>query len=81
MYMPTVLRIQGFQFIIFSSDHPPAHVHVRRDGKLAKVLLNPILFERTGGFNSGEQNKILDLVREHQEFLLSQWQRLYGTED
>lgn len=37
--MPTVLREGGFQFIIFTSDHHPPHIHVRRDGKLAKVLL------------------------------------------
>lgn len=38
--MPPVLRVGGYQFIIFTSDHPPAHVHVRRDGKLAKVRLD-----------------------------------------
>ncbi|MBI1279231.1 MAG: DUF4160 domain-containing protein [Anaerolineaceae bacterium] len=38
--MPTVLREAGYQFIIFTSDHYPPHVHVRREGKLAKLLLN-----------------------------------------
>lgn len=56
--MPTVFREGGYQFIIFTSDHPPAHVHVRREGKLAKVRLEPIEFERTGEFNAGEQSKI-----------------------
>jgi len=54
--MSTVLHVSGYQFIIFTSDYPPAHVHVRRAGKLAKVLLQPVMFERTGGFNTGEQS-------------------------
>ncbi|MBZ0286525.1 MAG: DUF4160 domain-containing protein [Anaerolineae bacterium] len=79
--MPTVLRESGYQFIIFTSDHPPPHVHVRREGKLAKVLLNPIEFERTGGFNSGEQSKIVSIIREHQAFLLDEWDKLYPPEE
>ncbi len=50
--MPTVLREGGYQFIIFTSDHHPPHVHVRREGKLAKVLLKPVEFERIGDFNA-----------------------------
>jgi len=75
--MPTVLREAGYQFIMFTSDHPPAHVHVRREGKLAKVLLDPIEFERTSGFNAGEQSKIVSIIREHLAFLLNEWDRLY----
>jgi hypothetical protein len=46
--MPTVLRVGGYQSIIFTSDHPPAHIHVRREGKLAKVSLDAVEFERIG---------------------------------
>ncbi len=78
--MPTVLREGGYQFIMFTSDHPPAHVHVRREGKLAKIRLQPIEFERTGGFNAGEQSKIVEIVRRHQQFLLEEWGKLYPSE-
>lgn len=78
--MPTVLREGGYQFIMFTSDHPPAHVHVRREGKLAKIRLQPIEFERTGGFNAGEQSKIAEIVRRHQQFLLEEWGKLYPSE-
>lgn len=79
--MPTVLRVDGYQFIIFTSDHPPAHIHVRRDGKLAKVLLDSIEFERTGGFNAGERGKILELVHEYHDLLLAEWAKLYPPEE
>jgi Domain of unknown function (DUF4160) len=78
--MPTVLREAGYQFIIFTSDHPPPHVHVRREGKLAKVLLSPIEFLRTGGLNSGEQSEILQITRNHHDFLLAEWDKLHPSE-
>jgi hypothetical protein len=79
--MPTVLRESGYQFIIFTSDHPPPHVHVRHEGKLAKVGLNPVEFLRTGGFNSGEQSKILQIIHDNLTYLLTEWDKLHPPED
>ncbi len=79
--MPTVLREGGYQFIIFTSDHHPPHVHVRREGKLAKVLLKPVEFERIGGFNAGEQSKIIEIVKDNQSFLLNEWDKVYPPEE
>jgi hypothetical protein len=79
--MPTVLRVGGYQLIIFTSDHPPAHIYVRREGKLAKVRLNPIEFERTGGFNSSERSNIIEIIREYQDFLFAEWRKLYPPEE
>ncbi len=47
---------------------------------MAKVRLQPIEFERTGGFNAGEQSKIIEIIRKHQEFLLIEWNKLYPPE-
>lgn len=30
--MATILRVQGFDFRIYTNDHPPAHVHVIKGG-------------------------------------------------
>lgn len=79
--MPTILRESGYQFIIFTSDHPPPHVHIRREGKLAKVRLQPVSFERTGGFNSGEQSKIVAIIKANQDYLLSEWHKFYPPEE
>ena len=79
--MPTVLREGGYQFIIFTSDHPPAHVHVRYSGHLAKIRLEPMEFDRTGGLNAGDQSKILEIVRDNREFLLAEWNRLHPSEE
>jgi hypothetical protein len=33
--MPTVLRDEGFEVRIYTSDHPPPHVHVAKAGAIA----------------------------------------------
>jgi hypothetical protein len=79
--VPTVLREGGYQIMIFTSDHPPPHVHVRHAGRLAKVNLEPVSFTRTGGLNAGEQSEILQVVQANQSFLLAEWDRLYPPEE
>lgn len=39
--MVTVLRAQGLRVVIFTNDHPPAHVHVFGDGQAKIDLLGP----------------------------------------
>ncbi|XWX02811.1 DUF4160 domain-containing protein [Aggregatilineales bacterium SYSU G02658] len=63
--MPAVLRVSGYQFILFTGDHPPPHVHIRKDGKLAKLRLDTMNFERSGGFNFAEQRQILGIAQEN----------------
>ncbi len=37
--MPTVVRSKGYHVVVYSADHPPPHVHVRKDGANVRVLL------------------------------------------
>lgn len=37
--MPTVVRTRGYHVVVYTDDHPPPHVHVRKDGADVKVLL------------------------------------------
>ncbi len=76
---PTVLRQEGYQFILFTSDHPPAHVHVRASGHLAKVRLAPIIVERAGGFSASELSKIIRIIAENQQQLLDEWDKYYAS--
>lgn len=79
--MPTVLREGGYQFIIFTSDHFPPHVHIRREGKLAKFRLDTMEFERTGGFNAGERSKIIEIILDNRSLLLNEWDKVYPPEE
>lgn len=51
--MPTVLRHGPYRFYFYSNDaDEPVHVHVERDGDVAKVWADPVRVQRrflTGG--------------------------------
>jgi hypothetical protein len=78
--MPIVLREQGYAFGFFASDaNEPPHVHVKKDGKHAKVWLGPgvrLAFNR--GFKQHEMNQILRIVQANRTFLLESWNEFFG---
>jgi hypothetical protein len=50
--MPTVLRVDGYRFFFVSLDRSePPHIHVKREKKVAKLWLDPVVLERIGGFS------------------------------
>ena len=77
--MPTALRVDGYRFFFVSLDRSePPHIHVRRERKVAKLWLDPVVLERTGGFSRVEINKIMKLVQEHRDYLLEKWYEFFG---
>ncbi len=76
---PTVLREKGFQVVIFSNDHPPAHVHVRRSGKVARIRLEPVEALHNHGFNTRELGNILTIVQDNQDVLLEAWDSIHES--
>ncbi|HLQ44580.1 MAG TPA: DUF4160 domain-containing protein [Planctomycetaceae bacterium] len=77
--MPTVLRVAGYRFFFVSLDRSgPPHIHVKREKKVAKLWLDPVVLERAGGFSRVEINKTLKLAQEHREHLLEKWYEFFG---
>ncbi|HEY9724022.1 MAG TPA: DUF4160 domain-containing protein [Oscillatoriaceae cyanobacterium] len=84
--MPTVLRVLGFNVVIFYEDHEPEHVHVGKGGAEAKIHIG----RPSSDGDPGEAPRIVKIkglpkqdayeawriVAEHQAFLLSEWKRL-----
>ncbi len=53
--MPTVLRHGPYRFYFYSNDvDEPVHVHVERDGDVAKFWVDPVRMQRSGGFGRAE---------------------------
>ena len=79
--MPTVLKGGPYRFLFVSLDREePAHIHVRRENMVAKIWLDPVAVERTGGFRAFELNRIVEVVREHQDYFLGQWHGFFANE-
>jgi hypothetical protein len=74
---PVVLRQGGYVFVIYPNDHPPAHVHVKRAEKLARVKLDPMEIWDYFRFNERELSEILEIVEANQNLLLAEWERFH----
>jgi hypothetical protein len=78
--MVIVLRAHGLRVVIFTNDHPPAHVHVFGDGQ-AKINLRgadgvPELIW-ADAMSRGEVRRALRTVTEQQAFLLARWEDIH----
>jgi hypothetical protein len=77
--MPTVLRVGPYRLFFYSGDgHEPPHIHVERDGSVAKFWLEPVRLARSGEFGSAEIRAIGRIVSGHQAELLEAWNDFFG---
>jgi hypothetical protein len=76
--MPTLLRWKGYRFFFYSADlWEPAHIHVYKDGREAKVWLHDMSVAVNFGFP--ELNEIVRTVREHCEAFMETWNDHSGS--
>lgn len=57
----------------------PMHVHVERDGDVAKLWLDPVRLQRSGGFRPPEIRRVTRLVEEHREQIVEAWNEYFGS--
>ena len=80
--MPTVLRQDGFDVMIYVDDHPPAHVHVFKAG--GQLIMNlgdkdtPPSIREVKGMAKAEARGAVMIVEDNQEMLLIRWREIHG---
>ncbi len=79
-------RQNGFRFVIYSNDHTPAHVHVRREkseviiylGSLDKKKEKPTVRENKR-MQTRDIMKALKICYENQKEYLEKWESIHGS--
>jgi hypothetical protein len=80
--MPTVLRVGPYRFFFYTGDRDePAHIHIEREGQVAKYWLDPIRLQQSGGFSRTEVRRIHGLVETHLKELLDGWNDYFDSSD
>lgn len=65
--------------MIYTRDHPPPHVHVRRQGIEAVIEINDEPDVRKNeGLNRRDLAIAIQLVEQNHEDLLLEWRRIHG---
>jgi hypothetical protein len=76
--MPTILRQNGFRFFIPTLDHPPAHVHVAKDGAEAKFTLVPVVeLVKVEGMKMTQVHEAFVITCQHREEFLQAWNTIH----
>lgn len=77
--MPTVLRVGPYRFFFYSGDRTePLHIHVEREGKIAKFWLDPVRLHKSGGLNSSEIGRIRHIIDQHHKLLVEAWHEYFN---
>lgn len=78
--MPTVLRIGSYRFFFYAGDYgEPIHVHVETGNKLAKIWVDPVRLQNSGGFNRSEIRQVLSIVEKHQVEIMEAWNEYFNS--
>lgn len=87
--MPKVFTEAGFEFWVYTADHPPAHSHVIRGhkhgrGRKAEVLIfigdefTPPALREVRGMRKADVKRAFRIVIRRQSALLEVWRTIYG---
>ena len=75
--MPTVLRQDGFEFVINTNDHEPAHVHVYYAEEATIINLLTFGF-RENYMRRKNARKALEIAAANELYLLRKWEDYHG---
>jgi len=81
--MPTILRVDGYEIVIYLRDHLPPHVHVFTGNCEAIINLHcpkgdPDIRE-SFYCKPKEVKGALEVVSEHQQILCAMWKEIHGN--
>lgn len=76
--MPTVLRQEGYDIVIRSNDHEPAHIHVFEGDGEAKINLDPVELKQVWNMKRQVVRKAKSIVSANREYLLQRWEEIHG---
>jgi len=84
LLVATILRVGKLRVMIYSNDHPPAHVHIVGPNGSARVRLGeadrlPLVLENEG-LSRRQLTLALRAVLEHRHQLNEAWKRIHGQE-
>jgi hypothetical protein len=79
LQMPTVLREGPDRFFYSNDRSEPLHIHVERDGRVAKYWLEPVELQKSGGHRESELRRIEKIIKLRLEFLTGKWHGFFNN--
>lgn len=79
--MPTILKLFGLVFRIYTRDHLPPHVHVlSADGEaIFTISSQDAALKENKGLRQKDVNLVLSILEENRELILEEWNRIHNV--
>ena len=74
--MVTVLRQEGFRFVIYTADHEPPHVHVFGDGE-ARINIESLTVITQGGMSDRDVRRAVDVIEANRKLFQDTWRHYH----
>jgi len=72
--MPTLFSIFGLRFYVFTEEHKPVRIHIRKGKAKAKFVLEPsVKLLENKGFKDQEISLAKSLVEENKNIIIAHW--------
>ena len=76
--MPTVLRINGYQFYFYAEEgKEPPHIHVAKTGFDAKFWLGPVRLAVNHGFRPHDLREVVGIIEQHETLIIEKWNEFF----
>lgn len=79
--MVVVHRAHGYRFVIYTSDHEPAHVHIIGTGQAKINLGGPdgeVEIVSSVGIKRSDLRRLVAEVTERRDHFVQEWERIHG---
>lgn len=74
------MKVGPYRFFFYSADRDePVHVHVEREDNIAKIWVNPVRLQSSGGFHRLEINKILSIAATQENKIIEAWNEYFNN--
>jgi hypothetical protein len=78
MLVPTVLRVRGFTFRIYTNDHEPVHVHAHLAGGRCRVDVATGEVSNVLGMKPPDAKEASRIVQAHRVLLTKNWEQIHA---
>jgi hypothetical protein len=78
--MPTVWRERGFDFMIHSDDHEPAHVHAYKAGGVVQLYIADSSMKKVVDMKLSDVRLAKSIVTANCAFFMSEWRKIHDSD-
>jgi len=76
--VPTVLRREGYEIVIYFNDHVSPHVHAFKGNGEARIQLDPVVVRQVWKMKKQVVLRAKRIVATNREYLLEKWEEIHG---